>query len=99
MAGRRLLLFRDLKDQTGKGNENKKQLKQFFICNLCNSIHFVTPFPSGQGAKKDHPLKEGDNRRIVWQRPASEEAKPIVTPNTKTAKIKNAQLDISHDFV
>ena len=59
MAGRRLLLFRDLKDQTGKGNENKKQLKQFFIC---NSIHFVTPFPSGQGAKKDHPLKEGDNR-------------------------------------
>ena len=96
MAGRRLLLFRELKDQTGKGNENKKQLKQFFIC---NSIHFVTPFPSGQGAKKDHPLKEGDNRRIVWQRPASEEAKPIVTPNTKTVKIKYVRLDISPDFV
>ena len=57
------------------------------------------PFRQGQGAKKDHPLKEGDNRRIVWQRPASEEAKPIVTPNTKTDKIKYARLDISPDFV
>ena len=27
------------------------------------------PFRLGQGAKKDHPLKEGDNRLRVWQRP------------------------------
>lgn len=61
-----LLLFYDRNDQTGKGNEYQQELKQFFIC---NHIHITTPFRQGQGAKKDHPLKEGDNRLSVWQRP------------------------------
>ena len=52
----RLLLFYDRYDQTGKGNEYKQELKQFFIC---NHIHITTPFRLGQGAKKDHPLKRG----------------------------------------
>ena len=79
MVGRRLLLFRDLKDQTGKGNENKKQLKQFFIC---NSIHFVTPFPSGQGAKKDHPLLSGGQPPTAVRRAANQN--PLIAGGNHT---------------
>lgn len=59
----------DRNDQTGKGNEYQQELKQFFIC---NHIHITTPFRLGQGAKKDHPLKEGDNRLSAVRRAANQ---------------------------
>ena len=53
---RRLLLFYDRNDQTGKGDENHEQLEQFLIC---NNIHTYHPLPVRTGGKEGSPPERG----------------------------------------
>ena len=53
---RRLLLFCDLIDQAGEGNEDYNQLKQIIISNYAHIDH---PPPKRTGGKKCHPLRRG----------------------------------------
>ena len=64
---RRLLLFCDLIDQAGEGNEDYNQLKQIIISNYAHIDH---PPPKRTGGKKCHPLYVGGQTAYrYWQRP------------------------------
>ena len=63
----RLLLFCDLVDQTGEGDEDYNQLKQLIISNYTHIDH---PLPKRTGGKKRHPLCVGGQTAYrYWQRP------------------------------
>lgn len=57
----RLLLFNNLKDQTGKGNQHNGELEQLLISNFMHNDH---PLPKEDRGQEGSPPEKGGHHRL-----------------------------------